>query len=255
MFFFFQAEDGIRDAQESRGLGDVYKRQADGGSNNGGGQQATGGAGKKSRGVDLTSAGGGTALITPSSMRYGFYTRSALRHMAMEMITTSIAGNANRQTLWWSQTVREQQSATEEATIEAAMGCIRGVNTSCMEIDPAFKNPFGSTSSKTSSDLEDDADDSINNNNNNNSIITPFESHTSPDGKRESSGASSLLSSNAMSVVTPPLRGMGGVGDRRAPTEHLLRLIVAACKEIERHVMSLMPVSYTHLTLPTKRIV
>ena len=27
MFFFFQAEDGIRDAQESRGLGDVYKRQ------------------------------------------------------------------------------------------------------------------------------------------------------------------------------------------------------------------------------------
>ena len=28
--FFFQAEDGIRDAQESRGLGDVYKRQASG---------------------------------------------------------------------------------------------------------------------------------------------------------------------------------------------------------------------------------
>ena len=27
MFFFFQAEDGIRDAQASRGLGDVYKRQ------------------------------------------------------------------------------------------------------------------------------------------------------------------------------------------------------------------------------------
>ena len=25
--FFVQAEDGIRDAQESRGLGDVYKRQ------------------------------------------------------------------------------------------------------------------------------------------------------------------------------------------------------------------------------------
>src|SRR5674536_385521 len=26
-YFFFQAEDSIRDAQESRGLGDVYKRQ------------------------------------------------------------------------------------------------------------------------------------------------------------------------------------------------------------------------------------
>eukprot|EP00658_Telonema_sp_P-2_P014095 TRINITY_DN15343_c0_g1_i2.p1 TRINITY_DN15343_c0_g1~~TRINITY_DN15343_c0_g1_i2.p1 ORF type:complete len:162 (-),score=20.62 TRINITY_DN15343_c0_g1_i2:248-733(-) len=29
LFFFFQAEDGIRDAQESRGLGDVYKRQCE----------------------------------------------------------------------------------------------------------------------------------------------------------------------------------------------------------------------------------
>ena len=28
ILFFFQAEDGIRDAQESRGLGDVYKRQS-----------------------------------------------------------------------------------------------------------------------------------------------------------------------------------------------------------------------------------
>ena len=29
--FFFQAEDGIRDLVRSRGLGDVYKRQVDGG--------------------------------------------------------------------------------------------------------------------------------------------------------------------------------------------------------------------------------
>ena len=27
MFFFFQAEDGIREAQESRGLGDVCRRE------------------------------------------------------------------------------------------------------------------------------------------------------------------------------------------------------------------------------------
>ncbi len=27
MCFFFQAEDGIRDVERSRGLGDVYKRQ------------------------------------------------------------------------------------------------------------------------------------------------------------------------------------------------------------------------------------
>ncbi len=29
IFFFFQAEDGIRDVERSRGLGDVYKRQLD----------------------------------------------------------------------------------------------------------------------------------------------------------------------------------------------------------------------------------
>eukprot|EP00831_Metopus_contortus_P015083 TRINITY_DN16258_c0_g1_i1.p3 TRINITY_DN16258_c0_g1~~TRINITY_DN16258_c0_g1_i1.p3 ORF type:complete len:123 (-),score=42.48 TRINITY_DN16258_c0_g1_i1:186-554(-) len=28
-FFFFQAEDGIRDVERSRGLGDVYKRQVE----------------------------------------------------------------------------------------------------------------------------------------------------------------------------------------------------------------------------------
>ena len=32
VFFFFQAEDGIRDLVRSRGLGDVYKRQAQDGS-------------------------------------------------------------------------------------------------------------------------------------------------------------------------------------------------------------------------------
>ena len=31
IFFFFQAEDGIRDLVRSRGLGDVYKRQGCGG--------------------------------------------------------------------------------------------------------------------------------------------------------------------------------------------------------------------------------
>ncbi len=29
-FFFFQAEDGIRDVERSRGLGDVYKRRTTG---------------------------------------------------------------------------------------------------------------------------------------------------------------------------------------------------------------------------------
>ena len=34
-FFFFQAEDGIRDLVRSRGLGDVYKRQLGGSGNDG----------------------------------------------------------------------------------------------------------------------------------------------------------------------------------------------------------------------------
>ena len=33
VFYFFQAEDGIRYLVRSRGLGDVYKRQAQGGTN------------------------------------------------------------------------------------------------------------------------------------------------------------------------------------------------------------------------------
>ena len=42
--FFFQAEDGIRDVERSRGLGDVYKRQAQGDAPAQGGAQAQGGA-------------------------------------------------------------------------------------------------------------------------------------------------------------------------------------------------------------------
>ena len=38
-FFFFQAEDGIRDLVRSRGLGDVYKRQENDGAANFGVQQ------------------------------------------------------------------------------------------------------------------------------------------------------------------------------------------------------------------------
>eukprot|EP00831_Metopus_contortus_P063366 TRINITY_DN5583_c0_g1_i5.p1 TRINITY_DN5583_c0_g1~~TRINITY_DN5583_c0_g1_i5.p1 ORF type:complete len:207 (+),score=41.25 TRINITY_DN5583_c0_g1_i5:49-669(+) len=34
IFFFFQAEDGIRDVERSRGLGDVYKRQVHGDNEN-----------------------------------------------------------------------------------------------------------------------------------------------------------------------------------------------------------------------------
>ena len=36
IFFFFQAEDGIRDLVRSRGLGDVYKRQSIGSNGDGG---------------------------------------------------------------------------------------------------------------------------------------------------------------------------------------------------------------------------
>ena len=47
-FFFFQAEDGIRDLVRSRGLGDVYKRQGvdDVGEVFGGGQRCRVGVGR-----------------------------------------------------------------------------------------------------------------------------------------------------------------------------------------------------------------
>ena len=44
-FFFFQAEDGIRDLVRSRGLGDVYKRQGPYGSRQLGGGGGAGGDG------------------------------------------------------------------------------------------------------------------------------------------------------------------------------------------------------------------
>ena len=50
IFFFFQAEDGIRDLVRSRGLGDVYKRQ--GTSFSVGGEQ-----------IDLGVSIGGTMLL------------------------------------------------------------------------------------------------------------------------------------------------------------------------------------------------
>ena len=59
-FFFFQAEDGIRDAQESRGLGDVYKRQ-----------------GQLSR--DMVRAGPASSLIGSTRKREGGVTDGELR--------------------------------------------------------------------------------------------------------------------------------------------------------------------------------
>eukprot|EP00657_Telonema_sp_P-1_P011597 TRINITY_DN688_c0_g1_i1.p1 TRINITY_DN688_c0_g1~~TRINITY_DN688_c0_g1_i1.p1 ORF type:complete len:118 (-),score=35.02 TRINITY_DN688_c0_g1_i1:253-606(-) len=45
-FFFFQAEDGIRDLVRSRGLGDVYKRQGKGKGGKGKGKRGKGKHGK-----------------------------------------------------------------------------------------------------------------------------------------------------------------------------------------------------------------
>ena len=56
VFFFFQAEDGIRDLVRSRGLGDVYKRQL-----------YSGGGGRSGLPRDsvsaLCSGGGGSASV------------------------------------------------------------------------------------------------------------------------------------------------------------------------------------------------
>ena len=54
-FFFFQAEDGIRDLVRSRGLGDVYKRQAS--MNNIADVTMTGEAASNDFGLSVSSAG------------------------------------------------------------------------------------------------------------------------------------------------------------------------------------------------------
>ena len=57
MFFFFQAEDGIRDLVRSRGLGDVYKRQGRGSALACSGNPGRDGAGR----ADCRTPGGGVA--------------------------------------------------------------------------------------------------------------------------------------------------------------------------------------------------
>eukprot|EP00658_Telonema_sp_P-2_P048132 TRINITY_DN3662_c0_g1_i13.p1 TRINITY_DN3662_c0_g1~~TRINITY_DN3662_c0_g1_i13.p1 ORF type:complete len:143 (+),score=44.33 TRINITY_DN3662_c0_g1_i13:81-509(+) len=61
-FFFFQAEDGIRDAQESRGLGDVYKRQVHG----------------FSRKIPMQASGSWWGHSWSTSMRYTDFTNSVI---------------------------------------------------------------------------------------------------------------------------------------------------------------------------------
>ena len=58
-FFFFQAEDGIRDLVRSRGLGDVYKRQVNSLVTNSGAVIAVGGV--------FTNSVGGAATNWSSS--------------------------------------------------------------------------------------------------------------------------------------------------------------------------------------------
>ena len=64
-FFFFQAEDGIRDLVRSRGLGDVYKRQIRHHSPVRGESEAAGRAGRRTeaRGADPESAADRLSLI------------------------------------------------------------------------------------------------------------------------------------------------------------------------------------------------
>ena len=60
MYFFFQAEDGIRDLVRSRGLGDVYKRQHRGDHRDA--DQDHGRQGGANRGFDRPGLAGGDAF-------------------------------------------------------------------------------------------------------------------------------------------------------------------------------------------------
>ena len=69
VFFFFQAEDGIRDLVRSRGLGDVYKRQA----------PLRARTGPRSRSLPVPSARGSSASHRPIHVPRGclLYTSDA----------------------------------------------------------------------------------------------------------------------------------------------------------------------------------
>ena len=57
IFFFFQAEDGIRYLVRSRGLGDVYKRQAKDGREDDGGRRLCGAGGMTGIAADTMPTG------------------------------------------------------------------------------------------------------------------------------------------------------------------------------------------------------
>ena len=65
--FFFQAEDGIRDLVRSRGLGDVYKRQADG--------RTAGTAGASAEGINVA------AIVGDGAALHGLLQRLSLIHI------------------------------------------------------------------------------------------------------------------------------------------------------------------------------
>ena len=63
--FFFQAEDGIRDLVRSRGLGDVYKRQAMEGAEDGANATV-----EQLRRVGVVTGGDGEAAVAKSCLLY-----------------------------------------------------------------------------------------------------------------------------------------------------------------------------------------
>ena len=72
MFFFFQAEDGIRDLVRSRGLGDVYKRQA---------------LGLLEAGFDVFLIADATSSRTPANRDAAI---ERLRHCGVHIVTTEM---------------------------------------------------------------------------------------------------------------------------------------------------------------------
>ena len=66
-FFFFQAEDGIRDLVRSRGLGDVYKRQALDEGRRGRGRRRTAAAGVAAAAAGVGRRGAGLRALSTVS--------------------------------------------------------------------------------------------------------------------------------------------------------------------------------------------
>eukprot|EP00658_Telonema_sp_P-2_P000188 TRINITY_DN10060_c0_g1_i3.p1 TRINITY_DN10060_c0_g1~~TRINITY_DN10060_c0_g1_i3.p1 ORF type:complete len:265 (+),score=56.20 TRINITY_DN10060_c0_g1_i3:71-865(+) len=245
--FFFQAEDGIRDAQESRGLGDVYKRQT---------KKKSTALKKASSDVEATSAV--PAPTTPS-----FFQGLLDRH---ERIKTDLAlkGGVHRVRKSSMTTVTPtpclaDTKVTTTAAITSAATSSRVASISPVPLIPTSASTqqqvLRTHHAEVAASPQDGADSLADAVRHHNLLYAPRPIPLPVTEQCQAGLARCISSRRSSSIVTDIHARCSSKGPRRSgtprgsqPTSRSSSAAAAA-----PHVPT--PVSYTHLTLPTKRIV